>query len=160
MLQEGIILSCTKPMNKEEPRSEDLIYQHKTERRKAKLILFQELKSQGLNITAIARRIGSNRDTVRNYLKNGYPKVKCKATLNYDEYLEIISEMCNNQLNPSAMFHRLKDLVFKGCIKSFTGWSILVFQNINSKGIEIICIQLTLNPEYRCLLIRNLHFYY
>lgn len=121
VFQEGIIHSCIKPIKNEEPRAEDLIYQHETERRKAKLTLFQELKSQGLNITAIARRTGSNRDTVRNYLKNGYPKVKSKSTLNYDEYLDIISEMCNNQLNPSAMFRRLRDLGFKGCIKSFTG---------------------------------------
>lgn len=122
VFQEGIIHSCIKQINNEEPRTADLIYQHETERRKAKLTLFQELKSQGLNITAIARRTGSNRDTVRNYLKNGYPKVKSKSTLNYDEYLDIISEMCNNQLNPSAMFRRLRDLGFKGCIKSFTGW--------------------------------------
>ncbi|MEG1585432.1 MAG: transposase [Bacteroidales bacterium] len=122
VLQDGIHLSCSKPITQVEQRSEDLIYQHETQRRRAKLALFQELKNQGLNNTAIARRTGSNRDTVRSYLKNGYPKVKSKATLNYDDYLDVIHEMCNNQLNPSAMFRKLKELGFKGCIKSFTGW--------------------------------------
>lgn len=38
VLQEGIILSCAKPINKEEPRSEDLIYLHEIERSKAYFI--------------------------------------------------------------------------------------------------------------------------
>ena len=79
-------------------------YQAELDKRKTRFELFYNLKNKGLNNTVIARRTGYSRDTVRKYLTHGIPNIKNKVVLNYDDYLDDISEMRRKKINPSAMY--------------------------------------------------------
>ena len=98
------------------------IYTETYQSRQIRYQLFQKLKKKGLNNTAIAKKTNTHRETVAKYLKDGPPIVKCKATLNYDAYLDEIYDLCAKQSNPSAIYREIKKKGFKGCSKSFGSW--------------------------------------
>ena len=83
----------------------------------------QQLKKEGLSESAIAKRLGSSRNTIRRYqtMPTRAPR-HCTCRNNYEKHHAIIKDGMQNKLTRQGIFNAMQKDGFTGKLPAFTAW--------------------------------------